>query len=142
MPAPYYVSLKSGSVVLIANVTATPTLVLNDGTAASVSSGTYRDLISAYGVSLITPGTSVPIWGPGFTSSPNFALTTGGTLTFQTTGVGSPGPFNLYKDDRLTGTAPRQMSWDESHWRFVTAGGDYFIPFKEVIAMSNSEPLY
>lgn len=136
MPAPYYVSLKSGSVVLIANVTATPTIVLNDGVATAISSGTYRDLISGFGNSVVSPGTSAPIWGPGFTSAPTFIMS-GTTLTFNATT-----PFTTYKDDRMTGTAPRQMQFDESHWRFVTAGGDYFIPFKEVIAMSNSEPLF
>ena len=136
MPAPYYVSLKSGSVVLIANVTATPTIVLNDGVATAISSGTYRDLISGFGSSTFST-TSFPIWGPGFTGSPNLAVNpVGGGLMYA-----SP-PFTTYEDDRMTGTAPRQMQFDESHWKFVTADGAYFIPFKEVIAMSNSEPLF
>lgn len=136
MAASYYVSLKNGSVVLITAVTATPTLVTNDGVATEIFSGTYRDLISGFGTSTVSPGTSVPIWGPGFTASPSFSMN-GGALTFDVTT-----PFTTYKDDRMTGTAPRQMSWDESHWKFVTADGNYFIPFKEVIAMSNSAPLY
>jgi len=136
MAASYYVSLKNGSVVLIANVTATPAIVVNDGTATEIKSGTYRDLISGFGSSTVTPGSTAPIWGPGFTSAPNFIMT-GATLTFNATT-----PFTLFEDDHLTGTAPRQMAWDESHWKFVTAAGDYFIPVKEVVAMSNSEPLY
>lgn len=140
MAASYYVSLKGGSVVLIANVTATPTIVVNDGAATAINSGTYRNLISGFGTSAGNEDT-IPVWGPGFTNTPNFTMHATDGLRYALT-AGGPGPFTLYKDDRLTQTAPRQYAWAESHWKFVTADGAYFIPFKEVIAMSNSEPLY
>ena len=128
--ADYYVTLKNGSTVLISGVTATPTLVTNDGTATEVKSGTYRDLLGGFGESAIASA-SIPLWGPGWSLMPTYS---GSPLAVTT--------LTLYSDDRLTGTAPRQMAWDESHWKFVTTASDYFIPFKEVVAMSNSAPIY
>lgn len=142
MAADYYVSLKSGSVVKITGVTASPTIVSNDGVASTVSSGTYRNLISGFGTSTYSGTTTeVPLWGPGFTMMPFYTYTAADGLKFRAT-AGAVGPFELFKDDRIMGVAPRALTWTESHWKFNTAGGNYFIPFKEVLAMSNSEPLY
>lgn len=142
MAASYYVSLKSGSVVLIANVTETPTLVLNDGVASTVSSGTYRNLISAFGQSTNDYTDNAPIWGPGFSMQPHYTMHAADGLKLRTNAIDPAGPFTTYKDDRLMAVAPRALTWAESHWKFVTADGNYFIPYKEVLAMSNSEPLY
>lgn len=131
--ADYYVTLKNGSTVLIAGVTATPTLVTNDGTATEIKSGTYRDLLGGFGESALASG-SIPLWGPGWSLKPTYGIVSGTTL-----GVTA---LTLYSDDRITGTAPRQMAWDESHWKFTVSSNDFFIPFKEVVAMSNSAPIY
>ena len=129
--ADYNVTMKNGSTVLIAGVTATPTLVTNDGTATEIKSGTYRDIIAGFGESSLSNATPIPLWGPGWSMKPTWS---GSPLALTA--------LTLYSDDRLTGTAPRQIAWDESHWAFVVSTSTFYIPFKEVVAMSNSAPIY
>lgn len=125
--ADYYVSTDDGRTHLIEDVTATPTIVVNDNVATTVYDGVYRDVLPF-------PNTGATAanfpFGPGWVSIPSYSG--GATVTTYT-------PF---EDDLVTNTAPRYLQVKKSFWQFVTAGGNYFFPMERVIGMSNTLPTY
>jgi len=125
--ANYYVSTDDGRVHLIEDVTATPTIVENDGVASTVYDGVYRDVLPFPN----TGATSANYpFGPGWVSVPTYAG--------STTATG----YTAVDDDILTNTAPRYLQVKKSFWKFVTAAGDYFFPIERVVGMSNTLPTY
>jgi len=127
--ADYYISTDDGRVHHITDVTATPTIVVNDGVATTVFDGVYRDVFP-YPNSGSNLTTNYP-FGPGWSAVPTFA--------------GSPPTYSAYtvvQDDVTDHTAPRYLEVKRSYWKFVTADGGYFFPIERVVGMSNTAPTY
>lgn len=119
--ADYIVLLTTGRVVTIAGVTATPTMVQNDGTATKIKGPPYRNVFNTYWVG--DPEQT------GFRKIPTYA--------------GGPPPavtaYEIIKDDVTAFTAPRQGEEEWTHWKFIIAGPlSYFIPVKYVVAMATA----
>lgn len=127
--ADYYISTDDGRVHHITDVTATPTIVLNDGVATTVFDGVYRDVFP-YPNSGANVATQYA-YGPGWVGDPTFG--------------GAPVAVTAYatvKDDVVSHTAPRYLEVKKSFWKFVTAAGSYFFPIERVVGMSNTAPTY
>jgi len=126
--ADYYISTDDGRVHHISAVTATPTIVVNDGVATTVFDGVYRDVFPY-------PNTGANIsttfaFGPGWVGVPEW----------DTTAWDYPNA--TVQDDVVAHTAPRYLEVKKSFWKFVTADGAYFFPIERVIGMSNTAPTY
>jgi len=129
--ADYYISTDDGRVHHISAVTATPTIVVNDGVATTVFDGVYRDVFP-----YPNSGSNVSsnfAFGPGWTGVPVQTA----TPTWDYTGAGA-----IIKDDVTAHTAPRYLEVKKSFWKFVTADGAYFFPIERVVGMSNTAPTY
>lgn len=127
--ADYYISTDDGRVHHVTDVTATPTIVLNDGVATTVFDGVYRDVFPY-------PNTGANVsttfaFGPGWVAEPTFS---GGPLLVTA--------YTVIKDDIIGHVAPRFMEVKKSYWKFVTAAGNYFFPIERVVGMSNTAPTY
>lgn len=125
--ADYYISTDDGRVHHITDVTATPTIVDNDGVAATVYDGVYRDVMPFPNTGA-NQTTTYP-FGPHWTLVP---VMTGTTWTGGT----------VYGDDLAKNVAPRYLLVKKSMWKFVTAAGSYFFPIERVVGMSNTTPTY
>jgi len=117
MPQDYYIILTTGMVSKVAAVTATPTIVDED-----FKQGVYRDVFQNFPQS-----SGVVIQGPDWTITPVYV-------------AGAISNYTLEKDDVIDHVAPRSLTWPETHWRFVTTGGDYFTPTRYVVSMSTEQP--
>lgn len=123
--ADYYVTLKSGTVLHFSGVTATPTLVLNDGVAATISTGVYRDYVGA----VPSTATTMNAWGPDYVHD----------MTYS----GSPPALSALTQvlgDNAAHVAPRFLEREESHWEFVCGSFSYFVPWAEFESMSPTNP--
>lgn len=125
--ADYYISTDDGRVHHITGVTATPTIVLNDGAGGDIYDGVYRDVFPfpQTGAS----NTTNYAYGPGWTMVPTVVAT---MVTNDTVAA----------DDVVEHVAPRSLLVKHSYWAFVTAGGNYFFPVERVVGMSNTAPTY
>lgn len=129
MAASYYVSTDDGRVHHIAQVTASPTIVVNDGVATTVFDGYYRDV---YGYSNTgAQSASVIPFGPGWSMYPTYG---GSPLSIT--------DWTVVPDDMVTHEPPRFLEVKKSYWKFVTADGAYFFPIERVVGMSNNAPTY
>jgi len=126
--ADYYISTDDGRVHHISAVTATPTIVVNDGVATTVFDGVYRDVF--------------PYPNTGSDHSKNFAFGPGWVGVTEWGGAAWDYPSPMVKDDVVSHTAPRFLEVKKSFWKFVTADGSYFFPIERVIGMSNNAPTY
>lgn len=133
--ADYYISTDDGRVHHITGVTATPTIVVNDGVATTVYEGVYRDVFP-YPNTGANLTSSFP-YGPGWTAK----LIVGAT-TFPATGGTELYYQSISEDDVMSHTAPRYLQLKKSFWQFVTADGNYFFPIERVVGMSNTAPTY
>lgn len=127
--ADYYISTDDGRVHHITGVTATPTIVLNDGAGGDIYDGVYRDVFPF-------PNTGADVsthfaYGPGWVAEPTFS----GSPLYVTA-------YTVIKDDIVAHVAPRSLLVKHSYWAFVTAGGNYFFPVERVVGMSNTAPTY
>lgn len=127
----YYITLRTSQTVLITGVTVSPEMVDNDGVLASISSGTYRDIIpSQQGTYVTGTSTTFSYGGPGW----SLVLDFGGGTTVTA--------IETIKDDRLMHVSPRQLTFVETYWKFTCDTFVHFIPVKDVMAMSNSAPTF
>lgn len=125
--ADYYISTDDGRVHHITGVTATPTIVINDGVATTVFDGVYRDVFPFPQTGAST--TSNYAYGPGWTVVPIVAAT---VVTNSSISTG----------DDVSHTAPRYLEVKKSYWKFVAGSFAYFFPIERVVGMSDTAPTY
>lgn len=125
--ADYYISTDDGRVHHITGVTATPTIVLNDGAGGDIYDGVYRDVFPFPQTGAST--TTNYAYGPGWGVVPSIVAT---VVTNNSIAV----------SDEFSHVAPRSLLVKHSYWAFVTAGGNYFFPVERVVGMSNTAPTY
>lgn len=127
--ADYYVTTTDGRTHLLENVTATPTIVVNDGVATTVFDGVYRDLLP-YPNTGANQSTTYP-FGPSWTGVPTYS---GSPLAITA--------YDIVPDDVAEHVAPRFLELKKSYWKFVCDTFEYFFPIEQVTGMSNTKPTY
>lgn len=118
--ADYYVKMEDGSVMEVAGVTATPTLVPE-----SVLDAYYRDQGNAV----------LPVGDMGYEATVSTDAATGVVL-------GSSGGEDvsvLYSDD-IQHIAPRQLEYELSYWMFPVGTFAYFFRWDRVSGFGNTAP--
>lgn len=140
--ATYYVSTSDGRVHQITGVTDVE-LVVNDGVAAVVYDGVWRNTIPFPATSSATN----PLYGPGWVASPDstspfYRATSADAMIYRPSDVADTVQPDVFKDDILTETAPRNLEVKKSYWKFTATDGNFFFPMEMVVGMSNNLPVY
>lgn len=123
----YYVTTTDGRIHHLEGITATPTMVTNDGVATSIFNGVYRDVFPFPNAGA-NSASNYP-YGPGWTAVASFAA---GTLD----------DYETVKDDVADHVAPRFLEEKRSYWKFVQSSFAFFFPVDQVVGMSNTEPTF
>ncbi len=138
MPATYYISTSDGRVHQIDGVTAC-SLVVNDGVAAVVYDGVWRNVLP---FPAAASGANTT-YGPGWVVTPvKFDRDIGSGVLLWTPTSGDATQPSIFADDILQEEPPRHLEVKKSYWKFETTDGDYFFPMELVTGMANNAPTY